>query len=143
MKYIFFQNSFFPSAVFEWNKLDLNIHNSESFNIFKKTLLNFMSPSESTVYNCYNPKGVNLLTRLRLFLAHLREHKFKHCFYDSLNPICSYCNDIETSAHFLLHCPSFFNERSTFLDIIGSIDRNILTRDNFRVTETLLYGDLK
>ena len=80
MKHIFFQNSFFPSAVFEWNKLDLNIHNSESFNIFKKTLLNFMRPSESTVYNCYNPNGVNLLTRLRLFLAHLCEHKFKHCF---------------------------------------------------------------
>ena len=45
------------------------------------------------------------------------------------------------SAHFLLLCPNFSNERSTFLDIIGSINRNILTRDDSQVTETLLYVD--
>ena len=134
-------NSFFPSAVIEQNKLDLNIRNCESLNIFKKTLLNFIRPSGSTVFSCHNPKGVKLLTRLRLGLSHLSEHKFKHSFQDSLNPICSCGNDIETSAHFLLHCPNFSNERSTFLNIIGNIDRNIFTRSNSQVTETLLYGD--
>ena len=33
-----FQNSFFPSAVNEWNKLDQKICNSESLNIFQKSL---------------------------------------------------------------------------------------------------------
>ena len=143
VKHNFFQNSFFPSAVIEWNKLDLNIRNSESLNIFKKTLLNFIRPSGSTVFNCHNPKGVKLLTRLRLGLSHLREHKFKHSFQDSLNPICSCGNDTETSGHFLLHCPNFLNERSTSLNIIGSIDRNVLTRSDSQVTETLwyYYGD--
>ena len=56
-------------------------------------------------FNCHNPKGVKLLTRLRLDLSHLREHKFKHSFQDSLNPICSSRNDIETSA------PNSSNER--------------------------------
>ena len=124
VKHNFFQNSFFPSPVIEWNKLDLNMHNSESLNIFKKTLLNFIPPSGSTVFNCHNPKGVKLLTRLRLGSSHLREHKFKHSFQDSLNPICSCGNDTETSAHLLLHCPNFSNERSTLLNIIGSTDRN-------------------
>ena len=78
-----------------------------------------------------------MLTRLKLSLSHLHEHKFKHSFQDSLNPICSCGNDIETSAHFLLHCPNFLNERST----LGSIDRNILKRSDSQVTETLLYGD--
>ena len=113
----------------------------KSLNIFKKTLLNLIRPSESTVFNCHNPEGVKLLTRLRLGLSHLRERKFKHSFQDSLNPICNCGNDIETSAHYLLHCPNFSNERSTFLNIIGSIDRNILTRSDPQVTETLLYGD--
>ena len=36
VKHNFFQNSFFPSAVIEWNKLDLNIRNSESLNISRK-----------------------------------------------------------------------------------------------------------
>ena len=124
VKHNFFQNSFFPSAVIKWNKLDINICNSESLNIFKKTLLNFIHPSGSTVFNCHNPKGVKLLTRSRLGLSHLREHKFKHSFQDSLNPICSCGNDTETSAHLLLHCPNFSNERSTLLNIIGSTDRN-------------------
>ena len=83
----FFQNSFFPSAVIEWNKLDLNIRKSETLNIFKKTLLNFMHPSGSTVFNCHNPKGVKFLTRLRLSLSHFREHKFKHSVQDTLNPV--------------------------------------------------------
>ena len=48
---------------------------------------------------------------------------------------------LKTSAHFLLHCPNFSNEMSAFLDIIGSIDRKILTRDYCQVTEILLYGD--
>ena len=135
----FFQNSFFPSAVIEWSTLDLNIRNSESLNIFKKTLLNFICPARSPVFNCHNPKGVELLTRLRL--GHLREHKFKHSSQDSLNPVCSCGNDIETSAHFLFHCPNFWNWRSLFLNIIGSIDRNILTRNDSQVTETLLYGN--
>ena len=141
VKHNFFRTSFLPSAVIEWNKLDLKIGNSESLNIFKKTLLNFIRPSGSTAFICHNPKGVKLLTRLRLGLSHLREHKFKHSFQDSLNPICSCGNDIETSAHYLLHCPNFSNERSTFLNIIGSIDRNILRRSDPQVTETLLYGD--
>ena len=50
-----------------------------------KSLLNFIRPSESTVFNCHNPKRVKLLTRLRLGLSHLCEHKFKHSFQDSLN----------------------------------------------------------
>ena len=42
VKHNFLQNSFFPSGVIEWSKLDLNIRNSESLNIFKKRLLNFI-----------------------------------------------------------------------------------------------------
>ena len=107
----------------------------------QENTLDFIRPSGSTVFNCHNPKGFQLLIRLRLGLSHLREHKFKHNFQDSLNPICSCGNGIETPAHFLLHCPNFSNEISTFLNIIGSIDRNILTRSDSQVTETLLYGD--
>ena len=40
----------------------------------QKTLLNFISPSGSTVFNRHNPKGVKLLTRLRLGLTHRCEH---------------------------------------------------------------------
>ena len=141
IKHNFFRNSFFRSALIEWNKVDLNIRNSENLNIFKKTLSNFIRPSGITVFNCNNPKGVKLLARLTLGLSHLSEHRFKHSFQDSFKPICGCGNDIETSAHYLLHSPNFSNKRPTFLNIIGSINRNILARSVPQITETLLYGD--
>ena len=141
VKHNFFPNSFFFSAVIEWNKLDLNIRNSESLNVFKNSLLKFIRPSGNSVFNCHNPRGVRLLTRLRLGLSPLPEHKFKYDFQDSLNPICSCGNDIETLAYFLLHCPHYSHERSTFLNTIRNINRHIFDRNDFQITEILLHGD--
>ena len=42
VRHNFFKNSYFPSLIREWNKLDLKIHNSASLEIFKKHLLNFI-----------------------------------------------------------------------------------------------------
>ena len=92
-------------------------------------------------FRCHNPKGIKLLTRLRLDLSHLWEHKFKHGFLDSLNPVCSCGQGIEASTHFLLHCSNYSNERLTCLNIIRNIDSKILSKNDLKVTETLLYGD--
>ena len=35
----YFANSFFPDTIKEWNKLSLEIRNSESYGVFKKSLL--------------------------------------------------------------------------------------------------------
>ena len=91
VKHRFFQNSFFPSPIFEWNKLDPAIRNSESLSIFRKNILHFIRPAPNSIYNCHNPKGVKLITRLRLGLSHLREqHNFQH----SINPLCNCGHDI-------------------------------------------------
>ena len=82
VKHNFFRNSFFPSVVIKWNNLDLNIPNSESLNIFKKSLSKFTHPSGSSVFNCQNRKGVKLLTRSRLGLSHFPQYNFKHGFAD-------------------------------------------------------------
>ena len=118
-----------------------NICNLESLNIFKKKLLKFIRPSGNSVFRCHNPKGAKVLTRLRLGLSNFREREFEHGYLDSLNPICSCGQDIQTSTHFLLHCSNYSNERLTFLNIIRNIDRNILDNNDLKVTETLLYGD--
>ena len=85
-------NYFKNSTVIEWNKLDLNIRNSESlisFKSFKSKVLKFIRRSENSIILCNNPKGIQLLTKLRLSLSHLRDHKLKHNFQDTLNPICN------------------------------------------------------
>ena len=56
----------------------------------------------------------------------LREHKSKDCFQDTVNPLCNFCQDIESTTHFFLHCPFFFNERCTLLSTIRSLDKKLL-----------------
>ena len=103
--------------------------------------MKFTRPSGSSVFRCHNPKGIKLLTRLRLGLSHFREHKFKHGFLNSFNPVCTCGQNFETSTHFLLHCSNYSNERLTFLNIIRNIGSNILSKNDLKVTETLLCGD--
>ena len=148
----FFRNSYFPSTVNEWNNLDKSITNSESFSIFKKNILKFIRPTPNSIFNCHNPKGVKLLTRLRLGLSHLREHKFKQSFQDSLNSICS-CGtdegilmlmrgiDVETTTYYLLHCPLFSDKRLILINNIRNIDCNILNLNDSRFSEVLLFGN--
>ena len=88
------------------------------YKCFRKKLLKLTRPSGSSVFRCHNPKVNKLLTRLRLGLSHLWEHKFKHGFLDSLNPICNCGQDIEISTHFLLHCSNYSSERVTVVYIL-------------------------
>ena len=41
--------------------------------------------------------------QLRLRLSHLREHKVKQNFQDSVNFLCNCGHDIESKTHFRLH----------------------------------------
>ena len=79
-KHNFFKNSFFPSTIIEWNDVNPHHRKSENFSVFNSNILNFIQPSPNSVYNCHNPKGICLITRLRCGLSHLIERKFKHGF---------------------------------------------------------------
>ena len=127
-------------TIIEWNKLDHNIRNPTSFNIFKKSILKFIRPSANSLFNCHNPKGIKFITRLWLGLSHLLEHKFKHSFQDSLNLFC-YCGlDFESTGYFLLHCPTHIIERRTLLSTIENIDNNLLDLCEPVLKRTLLFG---
>ena len=99
VKHNYFKNSFFPSAISEWNKLDLNIRNSASLNAFKKKLLNFLRPCSNSIFDIHSPLGIKLLTRLRQGLSPLHEHKFRHRFQDTLNTLCECAKGIESTMH--------------------------------------------
>ena len=104
----FFKNYFFASVIIEWNNLNPNLRNSKSNSVFK------------------------LVTRLRLGLSHLRKHKFKHSFQDTINPLCNCGQDIESATHFFLHCTFFIDERSTFL----GLDSKLLDCTDYDLRQT-------
>ena len=140
VRHYYFKNSFFPSAISEWKKLDLNIRNSASLNTFKKKLLNFIRPCANSIFDIHNPLGIKLLTRLRLGLSHLHEHKFRHCFQDTLNPLCECDKDIESRMCFFLHSTNFLIPRQTLFQKIRNINDNILSQSKIQLTQILLYG---
>ena len=118
-----------------------HIRKSKSISIFKINILKFIRPKPNNVYCCHNPKEIKLLTRLRLGLSHLHKHKFKHSFHDCLIPLCFCGNEIETSTHYLLLCPTYTNKRLTLLNKIKSITCSILEFSDAVVTKILLLGD--
>ena len=58
-KHDFFENSFFPSTIKEWNNLDVHIRKSKSISIFKRNILKFIRPRPNNVYHCHNLKELN------------------------------------------------------------------------------------
>ena len=138
---IFLKITFFLLLQLNGTKLTKIPGNQKVLISLKKSILGFIQPSQNRVYNCHNPKGIKLLTRfgLRVGLSHLREHKFKHSFQDTLNLICSCGEDIETTSHYLLHCPDYLEERKILLNTISCIVPNIFDPNNDQLTEILLY----
>ena len=104
-KHRFFENSFFPATLSEWNDLDYSLRNAPSINVFKQNILKFIRLSPNKVFNIYIPHGLKLLTRLRLGLSHLRGQKFNHNFSDCLDEICMCRKDIESTNHFFFQPP--------------------------------------
>ena len=96
--------------------------------------MEFIRPSPNSIFDIYNPYGIKLLTRLRLGLSHLNEHKFKHGFNDTISFICIWGGDIESINHLFLHCPEYCEARPALFDNIQSIDKMLLSQNESSLT---------
>ena len=132
---------FFPSTTTEWNNLNHDVRNSGSYTLFRSNILKFIRPSPNSFHDCQNIMGIKLVTRLHLGLSHLREHKFKHSFQDTLNLLCICRMDVESSTHFLLQCPLYINGRRTFMRNLNRINPQISQTSLQLLTNTLLFGN--
>ena len=73
--------------------------------VFLKTnILKFIRPTPNSVLNCENHSTIKLVTSLCDGRSYLLEHKFKHSFQDTLNPVCSYVIDVKSTSHYFLRC---------------------------------------
>ena len=80
---------------------------------------------------------------MRLGLSDLSEHKFRHGFNDTINPICICGGDIESINRFFFHRPEYCEARQTLFDNIQSIHKMLLSQNESSLTHLLLYGDPK
>ena len=87
------------------------------------------------------PLGIKLLTRFRLDLRHLHEHKIRRCFQNTLNLLRESGKYIESTMYFFLYCTNFLIPRKTLFHKINNIDDTILSQSEKQLTQTLLYGN--
>ena len=137
-----YRASFFPFCINEWNDLDENIRNLPSISTFKQAILKFFRPNANSVFRVSDNNGVVLLNRLRLGFSHLREHKFRHNFADTVDPFCN-CrsNSLETTQHFLMHCSDYSNDRLVMFDSLLQLDISLIPFNPETLCRILLYGN--
>ena len=137
----FFQNSFLPFAITEWNKLDSDIINIDSHAMFRKKLLAFIRPLGNNTYGIYDPHGIRLLNRLHLGFGHLREHKFRHNLADTLNPLCSCSLETEDTEHYFLRFQNNLSFHTTLINDLNNINTATASLSSNYLLRVILYGD--
>ena len=100
-----------------------------------------MRPCANSIFNIHEPYGINLLTRLRLGLSHLRDRKFRHCFQDTLNPSCD-CGQWYWNGNTPFPpLQSFHTSGQTLLNNIRNTNEHILSHGEDQLIQTFLYGN--
>ena len=98
MQHKFFENSFLPSIIADWNELDYSVWNAPSINVFIQNILMFIH---------FVPKPLKtLVINKTLDLSHLSE-----CLSACLDEMCICGKDIESAKYFLLHCFLYIKEK--------------------------------
>ena len=87
-----------------------------------------------------NSVGVKHLTRLRLQLSCLNEHKSRHGFEDTISPMCSCNTEIESNEHFLLRCHFYSSQRLELFDKLNKINSSFFKLSAKDQVNILLYG---
>ena len=124
--------------------MDSRIRNLPSISTFKRATLDFISSNPTPMFKINRLSCFVFLTRLRVGFSHLCEHKFRHGFLDTVDPICSYCmNTVENTKHYLLHYSNFANQRTVLLDDLRNLAINHGPLDSSTLPWMLLFGNPK
>ena len=99
---------FFPNYLSEWSQHAPEMQNSESIAVFKNKIPFFIRPSKRSIFNVNDPEDAKYLARLRRCFSHLNEHKIRHGFLDTLNPLCNCSLEVEDNEYFFPALPQFW-----------------------------------
>ena len=80
------------------------------------------------------------MARLCLGLSYLREHKFKHSYQDSFDPLCNSSYNVKITVHFFLHYSLFANESSTLFRTLQNLDNKLIEKTDSLLINILIFG---
>ena len=130
-----FQHSFFPQTISDWNKLESEVRNAASLQLFKSKISKDTKKHPPDWYY-HGERRLSLLhARMRMLCSPLNDHLHSHIHVlDS--PQCPCGHARETSKHFLMDCPLYAIEREALIDTLEG--------GNFPFTiQNLLFGSPK
>ena len=119
---------------------DSHIKIIDSYAMFRKKLLTFIKPLEKDSCGIYDPLGVRSIKRLRLSLSHLREHKFRHNFVDTLSLLCSCSIETEDTEHYFLRWQNNLSVRTTLMNDLNNINTSTGSLNSNYFLRMILYG---
>ena len=126
-----YYNSFLPATIREWNQLPLNIRQSPSLEIFKKSIKENIPPIPKYYFTGTRQCQI-LHCRLRTNCSSLNQHLFKKNIV--VSPSCV-CGSVESTYHYFFNCPLYTDIRDSFLNNVRPICNDI-------TLNVLLYGNL-
>ena len=135
-----FRKISFAYCINEWNNLKPEVRNPKQIGVSKKVIIT--EKKENPLFSTHNPFGVKLLTRLRLQLSHLNEHKFRHGFEDTISPMCSCNAEIESNEHFLLRCHFYSSQRLELFNKLNKINSSFFklsAKNQAKVCYTVIH----
>ena len=111
--------------------------------MFKSILPSLARPISNFVFSIYDPRGLALLTQLRVGLSNLNLHKFRHNFRDVICPMGPVNDGPEDTEHYLLLCHSFDEQWRDLLASVLPMLHSFNTRDvpNPTLLQIFLYGN--
>ena len=77
---------------------------------------------------------------MTLEFSHLKEHKFRHGFADTINPMCACGADVETTEHFLLCCHFYSTQRLELFDNLERLNSDFRNLNHKDQVSFMLYG---
>ena len=112
--------------------MDTDIKNIDSQVVFRKKLLIIIRPLENDTYAIYDPLAG---------FSNLKEHKFRHNFADTLNPLCPCSVETEYTEHYFLRCQNNLSFRTTLMNHLNNINTAIASLNPNDLLRVILYGD--
>ena len=110
-----FNSSFYPYSIKEWFALNEEIQKTVPVNKFREIILSFIRPKENSLFAIHDAKGLKIRTRPKLNFSLLNEHKFRHGFRDTVDPMWKCGLETETTLHFPLRCSLYSIIRTELL----------------------------
>ena len=129
----FYNKSFLPQNIRDWNALPPESTRNNSLSQFKKVI----STQQQNVIYFETSRILGIIhTQLMYRCSHLNSHLFRHNFCDSPNCVCGATD--ENTDHYFFHCPRYDNVRAVMLWSINDFLEVNLRVDAF----FLLFGNV-